>query len=98
MTKHGIDVSEWQGDINWNKVDTDFCIIRAGYGKSVSQKDKKFEVNYSGCKANSIPCGVYWYSYAVTPEEAVSEANACLEIIKGKQFEYPIYFDVEQNS
>ena len=92
---YGIDVSEWQGNINWGGVRSDFAILRAGYGRYTSQKDKKFDENYSGCKNNSIPCGAYWYSYALTPDDAVREANACLEIIRGRQFEYPIYYDVE---
>lgn len=96
MTKNGIDVSEWQGDIDWNKVDADFVIIRAGYGREMSQKDKKFERNYSGAKSAGIPCGAYWYSYATSEEEAWKEAAVCIEILKGKQFEYPVYFDVEE--
>ncbi|MDE5557518.1 MAG: glycoside hydrolase family 25 protein [Ruminococcus sp.] len=96
MATNGIDVSEWQGIINWQVVKTDFCIIRAGYGRLATQKDKYFAENYNGCKNNSIPCGAYWYSYALTSEEAVQEAQACMEVIKGKKFEYPIYFDVEQ--
>lgn len=96
MTKNGIDVSEWQGDIDWSRVRTDFAILRAGYGREVSQIDKKFERNYSGAKANNIPCGAYWYSYAVSEDEARKEASACIEIIKGKQFEYPIYMDIEE--
>lgn len=96
MTKNGIDVSEHQGIINWNDVRTDFCMIRAGYGREISQKDKQFEANYNGCKSRNIPCGAYWYSYAVTPDEARKEAAVCLEIIKGKQFEYPIFFDIEE--
>ena len=47
----GVDVSKRNGVIDWQKVKTDFCIIRAGYGKSISQKDPTFEVNYAGCKA-----------------------------------------------
>lgn len=96
MTKNGIDVSVHQGVINWSKVKTDFAILRAGYGRLVSQKDSKFEANYKGCKENNIPCGVYWYSYAMTPNEAIAEAKTCLEVIKGKTFEYPIYFDMEE--
>ncbi len=96
MTKNGIDVSEWQGSINWTNVTTDFCIIRAGYGRYIAQKDKRFEENYAGCSSKGIPCGTYWYSYAVTPEEAVLEAQVCLEAIRGKQFEYPVYFDIEE--
>ena len=97
MATNGIDVSEWQGLVDWQKVKTDFCIIRAGYGRLVTQKDKYFDENYNGCRNNNIPCGAYWFSYAVTPEEAVLEAQACLEVIKGKKFEYPIYYDVEQS-
>lgn len=95
----GIDVSEWQGFVDWSNVkmtDTKFAILRAGYGREISQKDKQFENNYKGCKAVGMPCGVYWYNYAVTPEEAKKEAAVCLEILKGKQFEYPIYYDVEE--
>ena len=98
MTK-GIDVSKHQGEIDWKKVKAggvQFAIIRAGYGKVATQKDPCFEDNYAGCKANGIPCGVYWYSYAMTPEDAKQEAETCLEVIKGKQFEYPIYFDIEE--
>lgn len=97
MIKNGIDVSQWQGDIDWNSVQTDFCIIRAGYGREISQKDKKFEANYNGCKSRNIPCGAYWYSYAASVDEAKKEAAVCLEVIKGKQFEYPIYFDIEED-
>lgn len=96
MTKNGIDVSEHQGAIDWSKVNTDFAILRAGYGKDISQKDKCFESNYSGCKGKGIPCGAYWYSYAVTAEDARKEAAVCLEVLKGKQFEYPVFFDIEE--
>ena len=94
--KKGIDVSRHQGNINWGHVNADFAIIRAGYGREVSQKDAQFENNYAGCKSNSIPVGCYWYSYALDVEDAKKEAKACLEVIKGKTFEYPIYFDVEE--
>lgn len=94
----GIDVSRHQGNINWGHVNADFAIIRAGYGREVSQKDEQFENNYTGCKSNKIPVGCYWYSYALDVEDAKREAKACLEVIKGKTFEYPIYFDVEESS
>ena len=94
--KKGIDVSEHQGVIDWKSVKTDFVILRAGYGREISQKDRFFDTNYAGCKSNNIPCGAYWYSYATSEEDAVREAKTCLEVIKGKQFEYPIYFDVEE--
>lgn len=92
---NGIDISEWQGEIDWNSVDTDFVIIRAGYGRSASQVDARFEANYEGCKSHDIPCGAYWFSYAESEEDARLEAKACIDVIKDKKFEYPIYFDVE---
>ena len=94
--KSGIDVSSHQGKIDWTNVRTDFAILRAGYGREISQKDAQFEANYEGANAAGIPVGVYWYSYAMTPEEAQKEAEVCLEVIKDKQFGYPIYFDVEE--
>ena len=97
MKLNGIDVSRHQGSIDWSalKGKIDFAIIRAGYGNSVSQKDSKFDANYAGAKANKIPVGAYWYSYASGPEDARREAKACLEVIKGKTFEYPIWYDIE---
>ncbi|MBP3249945.1 MAG: glycoside hydrolase family 25 protein [Ruminococcus sp.] len=97
--KKGIDVSRWQGDIDWKKVRAagiEFAIIQAGYGRELSQKDEKFEQNYGDCKAAGMPCGVYWYSYARTEAEAEQEAAVCLEIIRGRQLEYPVFFDVEE--
>ena len=96
MIKNGIDVSKHQGKIDWTKVKTDFAIIRAGFGREISQKDPCFEENYGGCKAVGIPVGTYWYSYAMSADEARKEAAVCLEVIKGKSFEYPIYFDIEE--
>ena len=95
MTK-GIDVSQWQGDINWGAVNADFAILRAGYGKVKSQIDTKFEQNYKNAKAVGMPLGAYWYSYAMSADEAREEAKVFIDIIKGKQFEYPVYFDVEE--
>lgn len=97
--KKGIDVSEHQGRIGWPSVKAsgvEFAILRAGYGRVASQKDKQFENNYTAAKAAGVPCGAYWYSYATSEEEARKEAAVCLEILKGKQFEYPIYYDVEE--
>ena len=96
--KNGIDISRWQGHVNWNVLNTDFVIIQAGFGRDISQKDICFEDNYSGCKTENIPCGAYWYSYTDSTEDAVKEANACIEILKGKKFEYPIYYDVEEQA
>lgn len=97
----GIDVSSHQGKIDWSKVKASgvqFAILRAGYGKVITQKDSCFESNYAGAKAAGIPVGAYWYSYAKTPEDARLEADVLLEVIKGKCFEYPIFFDIEEQS
>ncbi|HOC34819.1 MAG TPA: GH25 family lysozyme, partial [Ruminococcus flavefaciens] len=95
----GIDVSVHNGNIDWGKVKADgidFAILRAGYGRLVSQKDERFEQNYAGAKAVGLPIGAYWYSYAMTPEEAELEADVFLSVIKGKRFEMPVYFDLEE--
>lgn len=96
MQKSGIDISYCQKKVDWNKVTADFVIIRAGYGRYSHQKDAMFESHYAGAKSRGIPVGAYWYSYAMSPEEARQEADACIEVLKGKQFEYPIYYDVEE--
>lgn len=102
MTVHGIDLSKHNGSIDFARVKAsgkaDFAILRAGYGKTASQKDPQFETYYRCAKSVGIPVGAYWYSYAMSVEEAKQEAAACLECIKGKQFEYPIWFDVEEKT
>ncbi len=97
----GIDVSVHNGNIDWNKVKADgieFAILRAGYGRLAKQKDARFEDNYKGAKVAGIPIGAYWYSYATTPDEAKQEAEVCVSILKGKQFEFPIFFDQEEKA
>lgn len=96
----GIDISQYQGKPDFAKVKSsvDYVIAKAGYGKYASQKDPSFEHNYSQCKRHGIPMGAYWYSYANSVADAQAEAQACLTILKGKKFEYPIYYDVEEGS
>jgi GH25 family lysozyme M1 (1,4-beta-N-acetylmuramidase) len=97
----GIDVSKWQGSINWQEAKAEgveFAILREGYGKeSATQVDKQFENNYSGAKSAGVPVGVYHYSYADSTNDAVLEAQFCLKNIKGKQLEYPVCFDIEDS-
>ena len=98
MRSKGIDVSEHQGVIDWAKVAKDgvqFAVIRAGYGRELSQKDKYFERNYAGAKAAGIKVGAYWYSYADSVKRAEEEAKTCLKVLEGKRFELPIFFDQE---
>lgn len=98
----GIDVSQWQGVIDWGNVKAagvQFALIRAGYGDTLSyprQIDTQYEYNYAECKRLGIPVGVYFYCYAMNEAEARREAECCLALLKGKQFEFPIYYDVEE--
>ena len=97
-TFKGIDVSQYQQNIDFKKVKAsgvDFVIIRAGFGKYANQKDPYFESHYKAAKAAGLKVGAYWYSYAATVAEAKAEAQTCINAIKGKTFEYPIYFDLE---
>ena len=101
MTIKGIDVSTWQGSIDFKRVKQsgiNFVIIRAGYGSTLSQKDKWFETNYARAKAAGLHVGAYWYSYAGSAGEAREEARVCKQVLSGKQFDYPIYFDLEEKS
>lgn len=99
----GIDVSSHQGLIDWAKVKAagiEFAIIRAGYGKYESQVDSRFEQNAFGALSAGLHVGVYWFSYATTPDEAREEAKLCastIEKYKGK-FDFPVYFDYEYDS
>lgn len=99
MEFKGIDVSKWQGNINWNEVKkdgTEFAIIREGYGrKSPNQVDKKFKENYEGAKAAGISIGCYHYSYSDSADDAKREAEFCLENIRDMKLEYPVCFDIE---
>ena len=97
----GIDVSKHNGAIDFTAVRNagfEFAILRAGYGKYESQKDPRFEENYRAAKAAGLHVGSYWYSYALSPDEAIKEAETCLHVIAGKQFDFPIYFDIEDPS
>jgi GH25 family lysozyme M1 (1,4-beta-N-acetylmuramidase) len=96
-----IDVSKHNGTIDWEKVKAagiEGVIIRAGYGRFISQKDACFEKNYSGAKAVGLHVGAYWYSYAADEATAKQEAETFLEVIKGKSFELPVYLDIEDKT
>lgn len=101
MEKKGIDVSYYQGKINWElvKPNIDFAILRCGYGKDiVSQDDKEFVRNASECTRLGIPFGVYLYSYATNTSDATSEANHVLRLIKNYKLEYPVFYDIEDKT
>jgi len=93
-----IDISKYQGDVDFEKVKdhVDGVIIRAGYGQN--NIDSKFIRNISECNHLGIPCGVYWFSYAYTEELARKEAEYCLAAIKPYRVELPVCFDFEYDS
>lgn len=96
---NGIDVSQWQYIIDWQAVknsgQVDYAIIKAGWGKHADQVDPFFKTNMEQAQAAGLDVGVYWFSYAMSVEEAKQEALACLEVIDGFSFNYPIYYDFE---
>lgn len=96
-----VDVSCWQSNVDYNKIKAagiTSVIIRAGFGREISQKDTMFETHYKNAKAAGLKIGAYWYSYANSVSDAKTEANACLACIKGKSFDLPIYYDLEDSS
>lgn len=98
MVKDGIDVSQYQGVIDWEKVKPhiDFAILRAGFGQDIpGQDDPTFKRNADECTRLGIPFGVYLYSYAQDEKAALSEAKHVMRLIEGYKMEYPIYLDLE---
>lgn len=99
MSKNGIDLSTYQRNVNYLSLKAsgiDFAIIRSGFGKNSSQKDNLFEEHYAGLHYVGIPIGIYHYSYLTSEENAVLEARNCLEFIKNKDIELPVFLDVEE--
>lgn len=97
--KNGIDISKWQGRVDWGKLAAqhaagrlDFIILRAGYGGGTV--DPRFEEYYAAASAAGIPVGAYWYAYwgNYTPRQ---EAEGFLRAIGGKRLAYGIWYDVE---
>lgn len=98
--KNGIDVSTWQGKIDWDKAkpEIDFVILRLGYGQN--NLDGQVKRNISELNRLGIPYGVYWFSYAYTVEMARNEAKSAVAYLKelGATLSYPVYFDWEYDS
>ena len=96
----GIDVSTFNGQIDWEKVqdesDVDYAIIRCGYGNDYKEQDDAWwSYNVSECSRLGIPFGVYIYSYAMDTKEALSEAEHVLRLIEGYDLAFPVYLDLE---
>ena len=99
MEIKGIDVSAWQGQIDWDKVASygmDFVILRITEAGNVI--DSCFERNFSGCKKHNIPVGVYKYSYAMSIAEIQSEARKVVSVLNGRKLQYPVWLDLEYNN
>lgn len=105
-TKNGIDVSVWQGSINWAKVKAagvEFAMVRLGYGSrdgTACGVDKRFADNIEGALAAGVDVGVYFYSYALSAEAVRKEAAFVLEKLKpyAGRISYPVAFDIEDKS
>lgn len=98
MQTFGIDVSRWQGDFNFTQAKAEgvkYAIIKCGGGDGALYTDGKFERNYLEARRNGLGVGAYFFGYAMTTSAAVKEADYCAKIIAGKQFDYPIFYDVE---
>ena len=101
MQWFGVDTSRWQGDFNFKQAMAEgvqFAILKAGGGddKNVGlYKDSQFEKSYKKCKELGLPVGAYFFGAATTKERAKEEADYFLSLLKGKQFDMPVYYDVE---
>lgn len=100
----GIDVSKWQGTIDWNAVKSSgisFVVIRCGYRGSstgVLVKDPMFEANIKGATKAGLKVGLYFFSQAVNEKEAVEEASMAIALAKDYKISYPIFIDTEWTS
>ena len=96
---YGVDVSQWNGDVNLSQYQNGFVIIRAGYGWSTDQEDTYFRKNIAKCNAYGIPYGVYWYSYATDVNLAKQEANTFIQILRnsGANPTLGVWMDVESD-
>lgn len=101
MEYFGLDISSWQGVINWHKLHNtgkiDFIILRAGGSDGSRFRDPKFEYNYKMCKELNIPVGAYYIvgKQCINGNEGINDAKHFHSLIQGKQFDYPVYIDFE---
>ena len=96
MEIKGIDVSAWQGEIDWKTVDDygmGFAILRIT--EKGNARDSQFENNYAGCIQHGIPVGVYKYSYALTVAEIQQEAEKVVDVLDGRPLDFPVWLDLE---
>lgn len=99
MALIGIDVSRYQGTIDWNQVKNAgiaFAMLRGGYGQN--NIDPYFHRNAAACQQLGIPFGIYWFSYAYTVQMAAREAEYCIELAKQYKITWPLAFDLEYDT
>ena len=102
QTARGIDVSKYQGNIDWNAVAADgitFAIIRVGYrgyGSGALVEDSTFRRNIQGATAAGLKVGVYFYSQAINEAEAVEEASMVISLCQGYGLPLGVYYDTEK--
>lgn len=95
----GLDVSRFQGEVDWERVKAagyQFAMLRAGYGDD--SVDGQFRRNASECNRLGLPIGAYWFCYAASPENAAQEADSCIRTVSGYRLDYPVCYDIEQAS
>lgn len=100
MTRQGIDVSHWQGDIDWEQVKAsgiDFVIVKAGGSDAGFYTDSRFEENYAGAKAAGLMVGAYYFvgKYCISDGDGSADAERFLKICEGKTFDLPLFIDIE---
>ncbi len=97
MSIKGLDVSKFQGEVDWEQVKAagyQFAMLRAGYGSNTV--DPQFRRNAAECNRIGLPIGAYWFCYATSPSSAVQEADGCINVISDYKLEYPVCYDIEQ--
>lgn len=98
----GVDVFQYQGEIDWQKVKAQgwqYAILRAvSSNQQGVYVDRYFERNYQNAKAAGLKLGVYYYTYAQTEQQAIEELELLLSVLEGKQLEYPVFVDMEDSS
>lgn len=96
--KFGVDISKWQAGINLEQVKkegVEFAILKIGGSDAGRYSDKQFETYYKKCKALGIPVGCYYFGRDLDVASGIASADHMISLMKGHQFEYPVYYDVE---
>lgn len=99
MSIKGLDVSQFQGEVDWERVKAAgyrFAMLRAGYGSNTV--DKEFRRNAEECNRIGLPIGAYWFCYALSETDAANEADKCIRTVSPYRLEYPVCYDIEQAS